>query len=485
MYSQTQTLALPAPVRMLALPSAKPTSCKTTPVIPLFSGTSQAIPLLRGDIQIEIPEAAKNNKKVTPEIMGIIENFKEVTETHLNSKEQKIKECKEDKNSNKTKKKNGETKPKTNDPSCHSADARWLKKCQIVRLLREGKMSETQIAKIIGVHRNTVVNLAADLKRNPNLTDDDLREDHRGPYENPFKKIPLEIYLSLRVILVTTLPIFFGLSYTTWSGVAIFQLLTEFCKLDVKLSYVYYFLKNTNITSKFAQRMNPSQDLNKVQQFIHQEYKKIVARSLVIGAEILFLDEVHVCCGNHVRGFAPYGEPALMSYTTAAMHSYTSYLVFVGLNGFIRIFEINGTFTAEDFKRILQQIKKENPNKKFILICDNARVHHAKHVKKWLRHYKGGKKCFELRFMPAYSPDLNPAERWNNIFKEHMRKTYCKDQKQVQEVAREFIKPYNNQEKTFQVKRLFEDKRCSYTITEIVNGQKIADRFNKIFGKTA
>ena len=68
MLSQAQTTALPAPVQMLALPAAN-TTLKKEPVIPLFSGISQAIPLLRADIKIEIPEAARNNKNVTPEIL--------------------------------------------------------------------------------------------------------------------------------------------------------------------------------------------------------------------------------------------------------------------------------------------------------------------------------------------------------------------------------------------------------------------------------
>lgn len=484
MLSQAQTTALPAPVQMLALPAAN-TTLKKEPVIPLFSGISQAIPLLRADIKIEIPEAARNNKNVTPEILKNITNLAEAAEKYINSDESKINECKGGNDSHTIEKKDTEQKPKSDDPSAHSADARWQQRCQVLRLLKEGKMTKGEIAHVIGVHRNTVGKIANRLKQNPNLTNDDLREKHHGPYENPFHKIPLEVYLILRVILVTTLPIFFGLSYSAWSGPAIYELLTEFCKLDVKLSYVYYFLKSVNITSKFAQRINPSQDPKKVERFLKYKYPKILARAKLLGADILFFDEVHAFCGDHLRGFAPYGEPSIMAHTTAAMHSCKSFLVFVGLNGFIRVFEIDGSFAAEDFKKILRQLKNEFPDKKFILVGDNARVHHAKIVKRWLKHHKGGKMNFEMYFLPPYSPDLNPAERWNNIFKEYMRKHFCKDAKKIEEEARKFVETYKDDKKISEVKNLFKDKRCRYTLDEMGLGQKLIDRYKKLFKLSA
>lgn len=372
---------------------------------------------------------------------------------------------------------------KDSDPSRHSADARWLKKCQILRLLKEGQLTNEKIAQHIGVHRNTVSRVAALLKKNPNLTNDDLREKHRGPLENPFRKISLEIYLALTVILTTTLPTFFGISYSTWSGKAILELLEKKYNTTVGIKYLYSFLSKVQITSKFAERSNPKRDEQEASYFKNNKYRKRCLRAINNGEEILFADEVHVQCGNHVRGFAPMGEPALMAFNNSSMHSCLSLLVFVGLNGFIRIFEIEGSFTAQNFKDCLKQIKKENPGKKFRIFLDNARVHHAKIVKKWLMHYKGGKSLIKIEFIPAYCPELNPAERWNNTFKEHMRKHYCHNEDEIIKLAREFINPYNKKLKGDDVKKLFMDKKCVYSITEFEKAKKIHKRYLQIINK--
>ncbi|MBK8801175.1 MAG: transposase [Fibrobacteres bacterium] len=50
--------------------------------------------------------------------------------------------------------------------------------------------------------------------------------------------------------------------------------------------------------------------------------------------------------------------------------------------------------------------------RKIILILDNLRVHHAKDLQPWLLE---NKHLIELRFLPAYSPEMNPDEYLNRI----------------------------------------------------------------------
>jgi transposase len=44
---------------------------------------------------------------------------------------------------------------------------------------------------------------------------------------------------------------------------------------------------------------------------------------------------------------------------------------------------------------------------KIILYADNVRFHHAKLLQEFLIAHP----CLEIRYLPAYSPDLNPVER--------------------------------------------------------------------------
>lgn len=53
------------------------------------------------------------------------------------------------------------------------------------------------------------------------------------------------------------------------------------------------------------------------------------------------------------------------------------------------------------------------------LIVDNLKVHHALCLQDWL---KKKKKVLELRYLPSYSPELNPDEYVNNDLKQALNK---------------------------------------------------------------
>jgi len=76
------------------------------------------------------------------------------------------------------------------------------------------------------------------------------------------------------------------------------------------------------------------------------------------------------------------------------------------ISGKILIFRTEKS-NAQSFINQLENLRKFYLRKKVTLYVDNARWHHAKSVKKWLKEHAG----FALRFIPPYSPELNPIER--------------------------------------------------------------------------
>ena len=63
---------------------------------------------------------------------------------------------------------------------------------------------------------------------------------------------------------------------------------------------------------------------------------------------------------------------------------------------------------ANTFKKHLRKVLKAYRGKqKIIIYVDNVRFHHAKILKPFLQAHPE----LELRYLPAYSPDLNPVER--------------------------------------------------------------------------
>ncbi|MGG3019998.1 transposase, partial [Geobacillus stearothermophilus] len=63
---------------------------------------------------------------------------------------------------------------------------------------------------------------------------------------------------------------------------------------------------------------------------------------------------------------------------------------------------------ATTFLDFLKILKSRYPDQLIVLVLDNARIHHAKMVRDFLRQ-EG--ESFHLIFLPPYSPQLNPIER--------------------------------------------------------------------------
>ncbi|WP_116891958.1 MULTISPECIES: transposase [Bacillus cereus group] len=63
---------------------------------------------------------------------------------------------------------------------------------------------------------------------------------------------------------------------------------------------------------------------------------------------------------------------------------------------------------AETFQGFLTYVLKEYKHKHVVLMFDNARYHHAKLLKSFLRE---NNRRLTLLFLPPYSPNLNMIER--------------------------------------------------------------------------
>ena len=78
------------------------------------------------------------------------------------------------------------------------------------------------------------------------------------------------------------------------------------------------------------------------------------------------------------------------------------------------IFQEDKTLNAESTIAFLQKVEEEYPAKTAIhLFCDNARYYRNKAVQAYLKSSK-----IHLRFLPSYSPNLNPIERLWKFMKE-------------------------------------------------------------------
>ena len=66
-------------------------------------------------------------------------------------------------------------------------------------------------------------------------------------------------------------------------------------------------------------------------------------------------------------------------------------------------------FNAISFQTFLRHLlRRYRPRRQMVVVVDNARCHHARHLRPWLKEHRPQ---LRLDFLPPYSPDLNSAER--------------------------------------------------------------------------
>jgi transposase len=80
------------------------------------------------------------------------------------------------------------------------------------------------------------------------------------------------------------------------------------------------------------------------------------------------------------------------------------------------------------FISFMRQLLQNNPNKQIAVILDNASQHACKKVQRFLGRYSR----IKLYFLPPYSPEYNPIERFWGWLKKHVygSKSYA----QIEEV---------------------------------------------------
>ena len=105
------------------------------------------------------------------------------------------------------------------------------------------------------------------------------------------------------------------------------------------------------------------------------------------------------------------------------------------------------TMKAKQFQHFLEGLIARHPgDRKLLIVLDNARAHHAKLLKPFLKTHADK---LELMFLPPYSPDLNPMEWfWKLLRKEVTHNTFFETFKKFQRAIIKFIiKHKSNSEK--------------------------------------
>ena len=158
-------------------------------------------------------------------------------------------------------------------------------------------------------------------------------------------------------------------------------------------------------------------------------------------ARLVFIDETAVSTNMvRLRGRAPRGIRVIGTVPLGAWQTIT----FVGAlrnNKMTAPMVIEGAMTGEMFLAYVEQCLVPTLRRNDIVVMDNCRVHLVAGVREAIEKARA-----TLRYLPKYSPDLNPIELPYSKFKALLRKVAARTVPELYRTIRSFVPQLGAQE---------------------------------------
>ena len=158
-------------------------------------------------------------------------------------------------------------------------------------------------------------------------------------------------------------------------------------------------------------------------------------------ARLVFIDETAVStnmvrlrgrapCGVRVIGTVPLGAWKTITFVAALRH-----------NKMTAPMVVEGAMNGEMFLAYVEQCLVPTLRRNDIVVMDNCRVHLVAGIREAIEKGRA-----TLRYLPKYSPDLNPIEMSYSKFKALMRKAAARTVPALNRAIRSFIPQISPQE---------------------------------------
>jgi transposase len=103
----------------------------------------------------------------------------------------------------------------------------------------------------------------------------------------------------------------------------------------------------------------------------------------------------------------------------------------------------SGIFNADSFRNFIKKmLRSAKTDKKILMVLDNARFHHAKINKEFLKSVRDR---INLLYLPPYSPDLNPIESlWKKTRRDVTHNRYFESLEEERMCLNKFFQKFKN-----------------------------------------
>src|SRR6266508_1310008 len=158
-------------------------------------------------------------------------------------------------------------------------------------------------------------------------------------------------------------------------------------------------------------------------------------------ARLVFLDETAVSTNMvRLRGWAPQGI-RLIGRTPLGEWKTITFVAALRHNKMTAPMVVAGAMTGEMFLAYVEQCLVPTLKRNDIVVMDNCRVHLGPAIREAIERARA-----TLRYLPKYSPDLNPIEMPYSKFKAFLRKVAARTVPGLNRAIRSFIPQLGPQE---------------------------------------
>ena len=276
---------------------------------------------------------------------------------------------------------------------------------RVITQLKRGVRVE-DIVDSIGVHRSTVF-------RWKKLYDEGGLPALEGTTaEGRPPKLKLAQATRLRTLILGADPRQLQFEFALWTREMIGVLIQREFGVVLSKSSVGRLLRSLGLSPQRpawrAYQANP----DAIERWKTEQFPRIKAAAKKAGGMVFFADEAGVRADYH--GGTTWGAVGVTPIvkTTGARYS-VNMLSAVTAQGQLHFMIAEGTVNADVFIEYCKRLMHDYPDQPIFLIVDGHPCHKAKKTTAWVESTEGR---FQLFFLPAYSPQLNPDEWvWKNV----------------------------------------------------------------------
>jgi transposase len=204
----------------------------------------------------------------------------------------------------------------------------------------------------------------------------------------------------------------YDIPYFLWTTDAVRLLIKQVAGIDYSSRHVGRLLKEWGFSYQKPLYKAYEQDSRKVAAWLEDQYRRIAAKAKRQKAIIYWEDETGMRSDHQAgKSWSPKGRTPVIARTGQRFS--LNMIAAVSNQGYLQFMIVDGKFNSEVFIAFLRQLIKGH-DQKIMLIVDGHPSHKTKKVELWLNDHQ---QAIELFYLPPYSPELNPAEYFNQDIK--------------------------------------------------------------------